>query len=446
MNPTGVKRITTGYSPRPLQAHLHRSLKRFNVIVCHRRFGKTVFAINETLDRALRCKLKRPQFAYLAPTYGQAKRVAWDYFKEYALKIPGSESNEADLRIEIPRPAVGDSIRFMLLGAENPMALKGIYLDGVTLDEYAEMNPVVWGEVIRPTLSDRSGWANFIGTPKGQNNFYKMRQYALEGNDPEWFTALYRASETGILPESELRSARAQMTEDEYLQEYECDFNAGIAGAYFAKELSRARSEGRIRKIPHDPMLPVDLYFDLGINDVSAAWFIQTHRGLHRAIDYYEVSGHAIPDLVKAIKERPYNFGEWVFPHDAQVRDFSTGKARLQTFQSLGCRPARVVPRVGTKAESIQAARMILKKCEFDEEKCKRGIEALENYQKKWDAKTQTFAETPLHNWASNGADAFQQFAMGVRDDGRDSFGHGIVSARPGTEIYAEGNFNPFRR
>jgi hypothetical protein len=192
-----AKRITTGYEPRPLQAKLHLALTRFNVLVIHRRFGKTVFSINEMIDKGLRNPLKNPQYAYFAPFYGQAKRVAWDYLKDYTKNLPGVITNEADLRVEIPRPATGDKIRFMLLGADNPGAIRGIYLDGAILDEYAEMDPTVWGQVIRPTLSDRLGWAIFIGTPKGQNHFHEVYNKA-QINDT-WFTALYKATDTNII-------------------------------------------------------------------------------------------------------------------------------------------------------------------------------------------------------------------------------------------------------
>ena len=111
-----IKKVSTGYNPRPLQKIIHFSMKRFNVLVLHRRFGKTVLSINETIDRALRCSLKNPQYAYIAPTYGQAKRIAWEYLKEYTKDIPGAKPNEAELRVDIPRPSSKDKIRFMLLG------------------------------------------------------------------------------------------------------------------------------------------------------------------------------------------------------------------------------------------------------------------------------------------------------------------------------------------
>ena len=169
-----VKTVSTGYNPRPLQLEIHKKMKRFNVLVLHRRFGKTVLSINEMLDRGLRNPRKNPQYVYLAGTYGQAKRVAWEYVKEFTKKLPGAKANEAELRVDIPRPHLEDKVRLLLLGAENPDSLRGIYIDGCVLDEFGGCDPSVWGEVIRPALADREGWAIFIGTPKGQNHFYNL--------------------------------------------------------------------------------------------------------------------------------------------------------------------------------------------------------------------------------------------------------------------------------
>ena len=426
--------IVTGYVPRPLQVLLHNSLRRFNVIVCHRRFGKTVFALNHLIDRVLRCTLPMPRGAYIAPTYGQAKRVAWAYLKLYTDNIPGVVVNEADLKVTFPH----NNGSITLLSAENPASLKGIYLDIVLLDEFGEMNPVVWREVIRPTLSDRRGSAIFIGTPKGQNHFYDMYEYAGTG-DPEWHRAMYKASETGIIPDGELESAQRQMALEEYQQEYECSFNAGLVGAYFAHELAKAESEKRITSVAHERTLLVDTYWDLGHNDAMAIWFGQTVRNEHRFIDYLELSGSDIPSIVAEIKKKPYDFGMFCLPHDAKVTDLSTGRSRIQEFYNLGCRNIKVVPRIGKKMESINAARVAFSQCWFDAEKCKQGLKALANYQKKWDSKNNVFMETPLHNWASNGADAFQQFAMGSTDTSSST----MDRKREEPQIQAETDYNP---
>jgi phage terminase large subunit len=437
--PNATQEISTGFIPRRLQLELRHRLRRFNVIVCHRRFGKTVFAVNHQIDKMVRNTNPAPRAAYLAPTYGQAKRISWDYYKRYTQPLPGITINEADLRIDYSH----NQARQMLLSAENPTSAKGIYLDDALLDEYAEMDPAVWTEAIRPTLSDRHGSAMFIGTPKGQNNFHKLYEYATQSGDPEWFGIIYKASETGIIAQEELDSARRTMPEEEYEQEFECSFNAGLTGAYFAKELAKAERENRIGEVHYDPRYPVDTYWDLGINDMSACWFVQSIRGCHRVIDYYEICGASIPEIVKDIQLKGYTLGEWVFPHDANARDLSTGKTQLQIFHNLGARPTRVIPRIGAKRESINAARMVFGQCEFDRRKCKRGLDCLSNYQRKWNSRNNVFEEAPLHNWASNGADAFQQFALGSRQDSRDT--RSMYDSRySGGQMTADTAYDPF--
>lgn len=441
MGESAQQTISTGYTPRPHQLELHLALKRFNVIVCHRRFGKSLFAINLAIHRALACKLPMPRVFYLAPNYGQAKRIIWDYAKQFTSMIPGVEYNEAELRIDIPH----NKARIQLLSAENPAALKGVYADFIVLDEYGDMSPVVWSEAVRPTLADRKGSALFIGTVKGQNHFWELHESIRDGSDAEWYTKLFKASETKIVPEDELESMRKTMSEEAYASEMECDPLGGLIGAYFGKEMSKARLENRIRNVPHDPMLPVDTYWDLGINDAMAVWFMQTYRNENRAIDYLEASGLGIPEVIAEINnKKKYKIDSFVLPHDAQVRDMSSGKTRVQMFYSLGCRNVRVVPRVGAKMESINAARVILGSCYFDEDKCRTGVKALTNYRKQWDEKRETFSGTPLHDKYSNGADAFQCFAMGTRGDRRDSTMDQNKNCRG--ELEADTYYNPFQR
>lgn len=413
---TEVQKIFTGYEPRAIQAYLHRMMRRFNVLVMHRRLGKTVFCINHMIAKGLRNDKFNPRYAYIAPLFSQAKKVAWDYLKQYAMTIPGATANEAELRVDIPRPERGDTIRFQLFGAENPDSLRGMYFDGVCLDEYGDMIPSLWSKVLRPALSDRLGWAIFMGTPKGQNDFYDLYQYAISGKDPEWFGALYKASETKIIPQSELDANRAQMSEDEYDQEFECSFLAGITGAYWAKEMGLAESSGRITRVPYDPAMPVDTWWDLGMNDVCSIWCTQSMRFEHRAIFYIEAPDTPIPEWIKILRKQPWHFGSWNVPHDIAVREMTTGKARIEAFKPFGIRP-KVIPRVEDKLDSIAAGRQIISKVWFDKDGCEKGIKALKNYQRRWDEKSKVFSPKPAHNWASNGADAWQQFGMGVRED-----------------------------
>ena len=401
-----------------MQLDIHRNLKRFNVLLCHRRAGKTHLGINEIIDQGLRCELKNPQYAYIAPTYGQAKRVAWDLLKEYLKEIPGVTFNEADLRAEIVRPHKKDKIKIMLLGAENPAAIRGIYLDGVLLDEYAEMNPEVWSMVVRPALSDRLGWAIFIGTPKGNNHFYEI--YTTGKENPEWFTAIYKASETGIIPMSELEAARAVMSEAEYMQEYECSFSAALVGAYYGKEMEQAEKDGRVTIVPYDPILPVYTFWDLGISDTTCIWFVQMIRGREiRFIDYHEESGQGLPHYARVLQNKGYLYEEHMLPHDGAARELTTGKSRQETLKNL-VKGVRVT--IGKRldvADGINAARLMIAKSWFDKEKCAKGIESLKNYERIWDSKNKIYQQRPKHNWASHGADAFRVAAMGLDENRR---------------------------
>lgn len=411
-----VQNVATGYTPRPLQKDLHSSLKRMNVLVCHRRFGKTVFSLNEMIDQALRCRHERPRYAYISPTYGQSKRVAWDYLKAFTKDIPGVKVNEAELRVDFPTI---NEARISLLGADNYNNLRGIYLDGAVLDEYAEMHPAVWGEVIRPMLTDRQGWAIFIGTPKGRNHFWEKQQQALNIDD-EWYTVTYKASDTGIIPKSELDRMRQEMSEAEYEQEMECSFDSMLVGAYYAKEMKQAQLQGRICTVPWDKALTVHTAWDLGISDSNVIWSYQQIGNRVQLIDCNVTDGKGLDDHAKYLNSKPWNFGTHFLPHDAGSRELTSGKTRVQMLQRLLRGQCRVLPR-GTIDDGINAARMLLPRCWFDEDSCQDGIEALRAYRRKFDSKNDTFVDRPLHNWASHAADGFRVLAMGLRDDAYDA-------------------------
>ena len=403
---SATQEIVIPYRPRPLQKVLHEALDshRWVVAVCHRRFGKTVLAINQLQKRALLCEKPRPRFAYLAPTYRQGKAVAWDYLKHFASPIPGVTFNESELRVDYPS---GAQIR--IYGADNPDSLRGIYLDGVVLDEYGLMDPTVWEEVIRATLTDRQGWAFFIGTPNGKNQFYDLSQRAQ--TDDGWFHASYKASQTGILPPDELASAKANMTADQYAQEFECSFEASVRGAVYAREMQAARDDGRVTLVPYDPALPVHTSWDLGYRDRTAIWFSQhAFGGAIRLIDYVEGEGEGLPYYVQVVNAKPYTYGEHWMPHDAQQHEFGSGTTVLQTAQQMLKPVLRVAPKLSIE-DGVHAARMLLRRCWFDTAKTRDGIDALTNYRWDFNSKIKDFTALPVHDWASHGADAYRTLA-----------------------------------
>jgi phage terminase large subunit len=394
------------YEPRPAFLPFHTRKARWSVIVAHRRAGKTVACVNELIKAAIDSDKKDGRYAYIAPQFNQAKDIAWLYLQRYAGVIPGASFNESELRVDLPN---GSRIR--LYGADNPDRLRGIYLDGVILDEYADMRPSVWGEVIRPLLADRQGWAVFIGTPKGHNAFYDVWEKA----DESWYRLRLRASETGLIDPEELAGARSQMTEDQYQQEFECSFEAAIMGAYYGKEMRLAEDEQRIIKVPYEAGVEVITAWDLGIGDSTAIWFAQVVGREPRLVDYYEASGAGLDHYMRVLKERPYTYGTHLLPHDAEVTELGTGLSRVEVMRNLGMRHYRIVPKLPVD-DGIQAARLFLRKCVFDREKCKQGIEALKQYRTEYDEKAKAFKQRPLHDWTSHAADAFRYLALGINN------------------------------
>lgn len=219
-------KVVIPYRPRFPQDEIHKKLEthRFCVLVAHRRLGKTVLSVNHLIKRAITDRKERGMYAYLAPFRNQAEQIAWGYLKHYTSQIPAISINEQKLSILLPN---GATIR--IFGADNPDALRGMYFDGVVIDEVAQIKPTLWGEVIRPALADRKGWTAFIGTPKGINLFSQLYDQALnlmsEG-DPDWIAMLYSVEQTHVIDEKELAALKVEMSENEFRQEFLCDFSA----------------------------------------------------------------------------------------------------------------------------------------------------------------------------------------------------------------------------
>lgn len=400
--------IDLGYRARDQFIAFHKRRQRWGCITAHRRAGKTVACVMDLVDAAMRCQKTAPRFAYVAPYYAQAKDVAWSYLKHYTAPIPGMTAHEAELRVDLPGGA-----RIKLYGADNYDRLRGIYLDGVILDEYGDMDPRAFPEAIRPALSDRRGWATFIGSSKGRNDFYRLNEQA-RANPDEWFHAVLKASETGIVAPEELDDARKMMSPEQYEQEYECSFDAAIVGAYYGKDLATLEAQKRIRPVPYDPSLEVYTAWDLGLDDATAIWFCQVAGQEVRVIDYYEVNNKALSEVAKVLRnDKPYVYGEHYLPHDAQTRELMTAKSRKDSLEGLGIRPIKVGSRQSVE-DGINAARNLLPRCVFDADKCRPGIEAMKHYRREWDDKLKTFRQRPRHDWTSHAADAFRYLAINL--------------------------------
>jgi phage terminase large subunit len=399
-------KLVIDYAARPQFIAFHHRWQRFACIVTHRRAGKTVACIHDLQLGATQSNKIRPRFAYLSPFLKQSKAVAWDYLRAAMAPVRaiGASTHDTELRVDYPN---GGQVR--LYGADNPDALRGIYLDGIVLDEFADMDPRVWTEIIRPALADRQGWAVFIGTPKGRNAFFEL--WRRSQSEQDWFSLMLKASETGLIPESELALAKRDLSEDQYAQEFECSFDAAIVGSYYGKLMARAEHDRRIAPVPYDPAALVWTSWDLGIRDATAIWFAQVIGREIRIIDYYEASGVDLGHYVREIGARPYVYAGHIVPHDAQAKELGTGKSRLEVLESLGLKNISIAP-LHRVEDGINAVRVVLPKCWFDAKKCARGIDALKLYRAEYDDKLQALRPQPVHDWTSHAADSFRYLAL----------------------------------
>ena len=404
--------IEIPYKPREHQLKVHELLdgKRFAVVVAHRRFGKTVAALNHLIREAVLNEKETPRYAYIAPTYGQAKRVAWDYLVKYTTPLGGT-NNISELRVDFW------GRRIQLYGSDNPDSLRGQYFDGVIIDEVGDQNPKIWTDIVRPALTDRKGWCLFIGTPKGHNHFKELRDRA--GKEEGWGLLEFKASETGVVDETELKAAKNEMGEDKYRQEFECSFDAAVEGSYFGQMLNELEEKKHMQEIPREEFSRTFTAWDLGMGDSTSIWVAQLVGTEVRLLDYYENHGVGLDHYVKWIKDNDYLKAEHILPHDVRVRELGTGKSRLEMLEEAGLE-VKIAPRMGLD-DGIQAVRRLLPRCWFNVPKVQIGLNCLRNYRRDYDEKRKIFYERPLHDWSSHGSDSFRYLALGL-DEGHSTW------------------------
>jgi phage terminase large subunit len=361
-------------------------------------------------------------YFYFFPTYAQAKKVIWDgidgsgfrFLNHFPPELVANK-NETEMKITLNQGSI-----FQLIGTDNMDHVVGTNPVGCVFSEYALMNPRAW-DLVRPILRENGGWALFIYTPRGKNHGFRLWEDVKQ--NPDWFTQKLTIRDTGVLTDLDMQAERLEgMDEDLLQQEYFCSFSGNVQGSYYARQIDAlyatvdkdGNPQPRITKVPWDPALPVHTWWDIGIGDSTAIWFMQAYGQEIRLIDYLEKSGEGLPYYVRELKAKPYVYGDHVMPHDISVREFTSGVARIETAQKLGLRPIRVAQKLPLE-DGIDAVRRLLPRCWFDADKCHRGLDALQQYHKEWDEGRQEYSRTPEHDWSSHGADAFRTGAVGWR-------------------------------
>lgn len=414
------KVITIDYEPRDWADKFHENPKRFKVLVLHRRAGKTTAVLHHLQRDAFANKDTR--YAYIAPTYKQAKNIAWDLIKGISRDLPGTEYNEVELKVKYLNGSI-----IQLYGADNPDSLRGIGLWGVVFDEYSQQPSNIFTEIIGPALSDHQGYAIWIGTPKGKNEFYRLYNQAVTGSDKEgvdvsedWFGLLLPASLSGIIPEAELALWKRNMSSDEFAQEYECSFDASVRGAYYSDEVQKARAEGRISGFNYDPSVPVFTVWDLGIGDATAIGFYQKVNQEVRMIDYYEMSDKGLNWFAKILRDKEYVYSRHFAPHDIKVRELGSGKSRLEIARELGIN-FDIVPQMDVD-DGINAGRLVFPRLYINLKNCITFVDYISQYHKEWDDKKGMFKERAKHDFTSHAADVHRYMAIVESQFNNESF------------------------
>ena len=407
------------YKARDAFLDFHYRKERWAVLVCHRRAGKTVATICDLIRRAISENKPDGRYAYIAPYYAQAKNIAWDYLLRYA-EPAIAKANQSELWVELINGA-----KIRLFGADNPDNLRGLYLDGVVLDEYADMKPRLWGEIVRPLLTDRNGlngyqtWAVFIGTPKGHNAFYDIYNEAQK--NPSWYTKILRADQSGLIPQNELLDAQQSMSSNQYEQEFLVSFEAAIIGAYYGQELRRITDFNRITDIEYDPMFSCHTVWDLGFNDSTAIIWFQVVFGEIRILDHHSSNGQSIPFYTMLLQQKEeeygYKYGTHWLPHDARAKTLaSNGKSIIEQISAkIDIKHLKIVPNLSIQ-DGIQATRLALTRCWFDN-KTEELIECLRQYQREWDDDKKIFRDRPKHDWTSHSSDAMRYLSIVWQDE-----------------------------
>lgn len=422
---TEVHLPANGWKPRPYQQgfwkHMQNNPWGARAILCHhRRAGKDHTAINWT---AVASQMRVGLYLHIFPYQNQGRRVIWTGIdrngKKFLDAFPEDlveKRSDLEMRLTLKNGSV-----YQVVGADDPDKLVGINCVGAIFSEYALMDPNAF-ELIRPILNENGGWAIFPSTPRGRNHFYDLihGKNGAPGaiKNPKWFVSIETVDTTGAVDPKIIEEERAMGVDEALIkQEYYCDFNAALQGAYYEKQMNFLSEQNRVDSVPFDPALEVHTAWDLGVNDSMSIWVFQLNRGEPQVIQYIEGTGegiaHYIRRLNKLADQQDWVFGSHFAPHDINATEISSGKTRLVSARELGL---RFTPLERAELDDgIEAVRQLLPRCRFDAKNCARGIEALKSYRKQWDEKLKVYRNKPLHDWASHPADAFRTLAMGLR-------------------------------
>lgn len=406
-------RIDGGMTPRayqrPYMAAMDQGCK-FAVWVMHRRGGKDRTALAQACKQAF---IRTGLYWHCLPTLKQARKVVWDNITSEGKNLIAQtfprelikKKIEDEMKIEL----INGSI-VQLIGADNFAAVLGANPVHVTFSEWALTDPRSY-DFVRPILRENNGSVSFIYTPRGYNHGWKTLEIAKKL--PGAFCAVMSVDQTGVLTADEVALDRAMgMPEELIQQEYYCDFSVANVGAIVGRLVAEAERAGRINcDAIYSLGSRIVVSSDLGYRDAAAFWFWQMRRGGFDLIHYDEASGLDADDWVERLKQSGYEIDTLYLPHDARAKTMATKHSVIEVFaHHFKC---EIVPKTRLQ-DRINAARVVLPRCNFHADRCARGLEALRSWAFKWDDERKIFSSEPDHDWASHGSDAFSYGAQMV--------------------------------
>jgi phage terminase large subunit len=408
------------FQPRPYQTRVIKAIEgqqpfKKVLAILPRRAGKDIVAFNLAVRQCMR---RTCTVYYVFPTYAMGRKIIWDAIDNDGHRILDwycpdelvEQKNSSDMKIRFKNNSI-----MKFVGSDNYDSLVGSNFQAVIFSEYALQDPNAYA-YLRPIMVANGAWALFITTPRGKNHLYDLYNIAL--NNSEWFCLKMSVLETGHIPIAAIQKEKEEglISEDLIQQEYFCSFELGVEGAYYTKYIDRMRLKGQIGDVAWDSAWKVHCSFDLGVRDTTAIIFFQVCNNIIRVIDFYENSDQGLEHYAKVLEEKGYNYGSFIMPHDIMVREFAHGGVtRYEKACQLGI-PPTPCPNIPI-IDGIECVRSTFSRMWIDETHCRELIKALENYRKdikKGDSKKPVYADHPLHNWASNAADAMRYLCVGL--------------------------------
>lgn len=421
---TRIRLPHNDWRPRPYQMALWKYLEsggKHAEAIHHRRAGKDEVCLHWT---AVAAHQRVATYWHMLPMANQARRAIWEAVNPHTGKRRIDEAFPHELR-ETTREnemmikfKIGST--WQVLGSDNYNALVGSPPAGVVFSEWALCDPAS-AAYLSPIFAENDGWQLYITTPRGKNHAYRSFQSAQR--DPSAFAEILSVDKTGAVPAHVLAKERQKYIdrfgvdagEAFFNQEYYCDWDAAILGAFYGHEMRVALDKGRITSVDHDESLSVHTAWDLGWSDDTAIWFFQVHRGEVRLIDYHSVSGADVATIAQSLHDKPYRYGDHWLPHDARPKTLASGgRSIVEQLWAHGIK-GRIVPSLSVQ-DGIQATRMMFDRCYFDAVACEAGIESLRQYHREYDTEKKMFKDKPAHDWSSHGADAFRMLGVAWRE------------------------------